>query len=321
MPSDFVATLKNTGPRAYDVMARADDGSYEVTRRGEIFRLDINERWDPSLPKLWQQYPIEEISLGGALGWMQADISFLGHLPPFTRLSLQPAGQIAWQILEDLAALEELRIITVPCRPVKDLDLCRLPKLRVVQLPWWPEFKSVMSHKTLQSLTLEDAKRLVEIDCRDLDALLELRLIRCRDCRTVSFSNKPSLVSFEVSVCPQFETVIPAAALNKLHYFYLHGPTRWDYRQIETFRQLRQLNLHELGELPTLKFLKALKNLEYVAFQIGTTISDGDLTWLDELPDLKVVAYDRSQQHYFPKRPQIWSDALKEKREASGWTF
>src|SRR3990172_2336911 len=152
--TSFIPEIRRTGPSASEDVEVGSDGAYRVTRRLGRYRLEVSDHWNPAFAALWQKYSITELSLNGPLGWRQSEIRFLCDLPNLQRLLLYPFSDFTWQTLNELPKLEELRIVQAPNRPEKAIDLSRLSALKTVDLPWWPEWSSVLSNESVQSLTI-----------------------------------------------------------------------------------------------------------------------------------------------------------------------
>jgi len=317
----FYPTIRNTGPKELEEIELAADESFRVTRRGALHKLEIAKGWRAELRRLWDRYPIEEVFLNGMFGWSDPDISFLRDLPNLKGLSLYPHSYFTWNTVEYLKALEELQMPVVPRRPEIVVDFSALQRLRRVRVHWWPEWSSLLTNGSVQSLAVQDSKKLRALECGAMTSLRELRLIRCDKCEILRLSASHKLLGLEVSLCPKFANVVPDSCLASLEYLWIHGPIAFDYLRVRNFSKLRQITLDNMGKLPSLRFLGELKNLDYLAFGLGTVVLDGDLTFLDHLPELKAASYDKSHKNYFPKRSSDWWEMLKSRRAGAGWTF
>jgi hypothetical protein len=75
---------------------------------------------------------------------------------------------------------------------------------------------------------------------------------------------------------------------------------------VRSLAALEVLRLEDDGELESLEVLGSLKNLQAVSLVGSTTVKDGDLSALESLPRLSMLAF-APRRHYTHKLLKKWS--------------
>ncbi len=253
--------------------------------------------WSPEITKFLVRNGTRALYLNKGRGWdgNGGDYSFLAELTHLTLVSMliPPADD-----LSPVAKVTSLERLSIDCVTRCPIDFLALPSLKQVSLAWWRGAASILDHRGVESLSLYGAK---PDDWRRLRPSAQIRKLSLRhgNVSDLEFlSGWPDLVQLELRPARALRRVGALASLPRLRWLTLDEAHHIeDLESLAACNALRALSLNDLGRIPTLSFLRQLKGLEVLGFWGSTWIDDGDLSFLEELPNLTRLGF-QNRRHY-----------------------
>jgi len=219
-------------------------------------------------------------------------LSIAGDTPEFGNLlacrslkilSITDCGLRDLTPLAGLADLQELEISEAPLESLEGIaGLKSLRRLVLLQLPL-ERLDSVKKLRGLDEVVLGFLRRL-----RNIGVLIEL----------------PALKTLVITSCTKVSDVEKLGEVTTLESLELDGIKLPSATFLAGLTQLRLLKLINAGKIPSLAFLQNLRALEVFMPALNTTIEDGDMSILLELPALRQVLYTE-RRHYKPRDHEI----------------
>lgn len=272
-------------------------------------RVQVFTAVDSSLIRKIQKLDVAELDICEPYISANTDLRLLSDLPRLRALSVHSAEPVDWRSLQSLTDLVGLSLRTHNLTP-QEIDFTRFPKLERCKLNLHSEWTSILRVKSLRHLMIRETPNLQELVLKELPSLTECFITECRRFKSLAIENAPRFISLGVSGCPSFKTLVPAVLLNRLRYLSLGGKVQFEYRDIARCLELKKLWLNGIGKIPTLMFLRMCAELEELQFLFSTNVLDGDLTFLIELPKLKMAR--------FVERPHYHSKGLAKRFQPGG---
>jgi hypothetical protein len=262
-------------------------------------RAVLTSDWDAETERSLLKQPIAELELNSGKGWQGRSLEFLSNFPEL--LALRIVGRTAENI-EPIHGLHNLRLLRVLAYGKDEIRFHEFPHLVDCGLQWRPKAMSIFDASGLKVLFVSGfngtdtvqfgrLKRLESLSIlgatissvKGLAPLLELRSLRLGDLRKLlslsGIENFVHLEKLEINTCRKIRTVDEISSLVKL----------------------REIYLDNMGDIQSLKPLARLSQLRRITFVESTTIVDGDLSPLVELPRLELVSF-QNRRHYSHRR-------------------
>ncbi|NNF80959.1 MAG: hypothetical protein HKN05_23295, partial [Rhizobiales bacterium] len=228
----------------------------------------------------------------------------LAHVEALTvPLKEKKSGPVPIEALENLQ-----RLSSTLNAPSEAVDLTCLPRLRSCALTWNTGMRSVFDCAALERLYLTGLK------APDADALSALRSLKSLQLAHTSMTSlapiagTSTLERLDLKVARQLESIEAVAGLPKLLCLYIAEAHK--ITSLEPVRHLKNLEaliLVDCGEIDSLAPLADLIALKAVCFSgAKTTIKDGDLSPLTQLPNLGMLMFG-ARRHYSHKLTKKWS--------------
>ena len=242
--------------------------------------------------------------LNAARGWRCEDYGFLRELPALELLSIAAAPLKATPPIAEIAGLRSLHLDRALPQPV---DLASLPALRSCALTWSAAAASLFDCRDLERLSLAGLKTKRFDRLSRLGALKALRLRGSNIGALEDLSGLRRLMHLELKVCRSLTGLEGVEALAGLRSLTLNeGHKVHDLGPLAALESLEVLNLTDCGELDSLAPLAGLRDLKAVALAgEKTTLRDGDLSPLLQLPKLSMVMFG-TRRHYSHKIVKPW---------------
>ncbi|WP_410592730.1 hypothetical protein [Amycolatopsis sp. lyj-23] len=249
--------------------------------------------WAPELGERFAAEGCTGLLVGSPGGPVVPDLGFVRDLPGLTRVRLL-RGVADCSAVADVPGLEELTLASNYRGP---LALAGLTRLRVLGMPFLPAVADLAGLGELRELTVWDWPK-TEPSLEVLGDKPSLEFLRLELKRTTALT----LAGF---AAPRLRTlwlydgrVTFAGAFPELEVVRLHSAKVASLDFVRTLPRLRELFLENAGEVESLAPLRGHRRLRTVAFGGRTTVRDGDLGPLRELPVVENVSFERGAPHY-----------------------
>ena len=270
-------------------------------RKGLIVKGD----WDVSIEAFIHENNIKALYLNSAKGWTGSDYSFLGRLNAIEELNIISSLGGELNAIEGMESLEEL---SVAMDTNSRIEFKRLSRLRKCFLDWWRNAETIFEHDKLEDLHLYGANLPSFDPIRKMQGLRFLNLSKANINNIEPITTTlPCLHRLELVDCKKISSFSSLALLAELRWLRIEGVR--DLGPIDFVSPLGKLEVLQLcgvGEIPTLQPLEHLLELRAFAFPDNTTIADGDLTVLTQLPGLSMLMF-APKRHYSHKLMRPWS--------------
>lgn len=252
------------------------------------------------------------------------DLYALSELPRLRELSLREgASQVDFAQLRqleilsisgdtpefgNLAECRSLRLLRITDCALRDLTpfsgLSHLQEFAISEAPL-KSLEGIAGLKSLKRIVLQQLPLEQLDDLRHLHQLEEVVLVLLRRVKSIGvLTELPALRRLDVYSCGKVSDVEKLGALTKLESLELNGIKLQSGDFLAGLTQLRSLKLMSAGKIPSLEFLRDMRALEIFMPADSTTIEDGDMSILLELPALRQVLYTE-RRHYKPRDDEI----------------
>ncbi len=264
--------------------------------------LVLTAPWSDSFKSIIDKENISVLRLSESAGWKDDDISFINGLTDLRGIEIY-----SWRVkdISPLRYLNNLEFLGLQCEFTKAPDFSTFNKLKICQLLWRPKAKTIFSCKNLSLLNIVNYP---SEDLKDIKEMSRLTRLQLSSKKLVSLSGIESLSSlsildlFEcskleslsgVDMCQQLE-VVEIESCKKVHDVALLGE----------LKNLKDVSLTDCGKLQSLTPLAKCQLLESIMFVGNTSVEDGELTALLDIPTLKKMRF-ADKRHYSHKREQV----------------
>lgn len=265
--------------------------------------------WRERFAEVLRSHNLTGLVLNRTLGFRDHDLGFLKKLGFIERLRLASFDDI-----EEVHALTNLRFLEVIASEKCAIDLVAFSNLESLVLDHMPKMRNLSSCTKLSYLFLIYYR---QETLERLNTLANLRELRIGNCPAVSLQGIQSLLELRILQLHRFrklEFLNAISSLSRLEHLELCGCR--NVRSIDmlaALTQTRYLEISDVGEIPSLTPLRSMQELETVLFDGTTSVKDGDLSPLLELPKLNRIFF-RNRKWYTHTLAQI--EAAIESRSA-----
>jgi len=225
-----------------------------------------------------------------------ADLSFLAHFPDLRYLEIVDQKRFDTRHLEGLSNLRGLRLET----PGSGIDFSCFPELEVFVGDWHPDNSKVHGCRELRQLRVWQFKP-KSLDLGDIANTTRLEWLELTQTGILSLAGLETLKDlryFEVAYAPKLES-LDALASDRMGIRELRfekAKKIASYEPLAALRWLRRLKLSSCASMPNLKWTSGMDQLDFFSF-VETTVEDGDLSLLLQLPKLRYVG-TTNKKHY-----------------------
>lgn len=265
--------------------------------------LMVAGTWHPDLTRfVHANRDITALYCNESRGW-SGDFAFLRDTPHIEELYLLAARSKG---LEAVGTLTRLRRLSLDTHTSSRIEFSRLGNLRRAYLKWTPHFADIL---TLPNLTDLSIQSLSADQFSLISQARALRVLRLNTCRTKSIAALTSLnvEELELAYFQDLQDFSPVGHIKPLKRLWISQAPhlrRLDF--LSHLDHLEVLSLDGCRSISSLAPLRNLKTLKAVAFTgRRTTILDGDLSPLTELPLLAMVAF-APRRHYTHRAIRPW---------------
>jgi Leucine-rich repeat (LRR) protein len=280
-------------------MESVDHDRFEI-RNGEI--IVAKGRPDAKLVRRIARAERPQLVVNSALGFEGEDLDFLQEVGPHL-VSLEVSGSFSSDVgIENCVNLEELNLNT-DCR--RKIDWKALPALRHLFV-YSERMNSTFG--ALGHLLSAHVYGAGDAEIRSFAELHSLQKLTLSSCKASSLPEELAgdrLTALAVRRAPRldnFSTISRFVNLESLTIVQCSRLAEIDF--VASLGRLRSLNISENGKIRSLQPMVSCKDLETLYFYGSTTVEDGDLSVLDQLPHL-TRAHFQPRRHYKNTPPQF----------------
>ena len=241
---------------------------------------------------------VSELYLNYALGWDAKTTEFVSSLSHLKALHLLAPDLADVRALEEL---RELRSLRLEVSPAARLHLGAFPQLEEFSGFWSNVEATLWLARSLERLRLIGFPSAVPSGFGKLPRLRAVALYSAGVEQLGDISALENLGSLSLAHCRRLRKLDAIDALQRLTELSLED-CKAAVGSLEALRPLRQLQtliLHDCGTIESLGPLEDLRELRTVRFTGSTSIADGDLSVLRELPKLRNLGF-KQRKHYSP---------------------
>jgi hypothetical protein len=261
--------LNIRGKLTEEHVSQFEKGTYSGLILNEVHGFDV-----PSLSLLGKFSNLESLEV--VFGRDQ-DLSFVENLKTLKRLSIGPLNAAT-------------------------LDFTKLPLLEQVFCHWHDGIKSVLRCKSLKVIGLVNYPGANFLEFQDLARVTHLRLLSPGIVDFPGIEAMSRLEHLWIQRAQRLRHLDGIEYLNHLRILSLESCMKVEnIEPLATMDQLEMLDLDSCGNLPSIRPIKNLHRLDSIWLIERTNIVDGDISYLDELPNL-IKVYFPNRKHYNRKR-------------------
>ena len=259
-------------------------------------RMVMHTAWSNEALVAAKENQIKELELNHAKGWRRTELLFLRDLED--RLRSFSILDFNIDDISPVNCLSQLRVLRINTYCNTRIDFNLFPHLRYCYLEWRAKASSVFEHAGIEKLFINKYPK------RDFDAFsamsglreLSLTSSKLETCAGIEYLAKLSFLG--IYFARKLRTIDGIQNLKMLTKLEINNcPSLHDISLVGELLKLEHLALCTNQKIDTIKSLRNLKNLETFLFYESTNIEDGDLSPLEELPNLKTVAF-QERSHY-----------------------
>lgn len=240
-----------------------------------------------------------------AWGWKSDGCVFLREVPWLRGLELISGTIEDLSPVADLVGLERLNLSCHSRRPV---DFSGLQRLQSCSMNWFPGGETVFRCKGLESLYLDGAKEAQLAGINELRSLKRLTIANSDLRSLAAIDGLFQLEKLELLNCRKLTQIDELDRFERLKWLVIGGSkVIQDFAPVAGIAGLEILSLSDCGKIRTLAFSRSLKKLRAFAFAgSSTTVEDGDLSPLEDLPQLAMLMFG-PRKHYSHRLVKTWS--------------
>lgn len=264
--------------------------------------LVLTAPWSDSFKSIIDKGNISVLRLSQSAGWNGNDISFINYLPSLSGVEIYSWGVKDITPLESISNLEYLGL---QCEFTKAPDFSKLKKLKVLKLFWRPKAKTIFS---CDELNLLNVVNYPSENLKELNRMSLLRRLQLTSRKIKSLSGIEDLSSLSIldlADCPKLKNLSGIDKCQQIEIVEIENCKRvYDIAILSELKNLKEIVLTDCGTVKSLRPLAHSQSLESITFIGDTTIEDGDLTSLLDIPTLKNMWF-ANKRHYTHTREQV----------------
>ncbi|MFQ2469214.1 leucine-rich repeat domain-containing protein [Aeromonas caviae] len=264
--------------------------------------LVLTAPWSDSFKSIIDKENISVLRLSQSAGWNGNDISFINYLPSLSGVEIYSWGVKDITPLESISNLEYLGL---QCEFTNAPDFSKLKKLKVLKLFWRPKAKTIFS---CDELNLLNVVNYPSENLKELNRMSLLRRLQLTSRKIKSLSGIEDLSSLSIldlADCPKLEDLSGIDKCQQIEIVEIENCKRvYDIAILSELKNLKEIVLTDCGTVKSLRPLAHSQSLESIIFIGDTTIEDGELTSLLDIPTLKKMWFS-NKRHYSHTREQV----------------
>lgn len=269
--------------------------------------LEISGAWDDRMLGYLKKQEPRGLSLSAYNGFSCESFKFLSELGFLEHLTIPLHGNAGEHI--PLEILTELKSLSSTLDPLPaPIDFAKLTKLRSCSVRWHKNASSLADCTNLERLRLSSLKRDAVPLLENLTRLRHLGLSHSGIDFLGPLSKMEKMEFLELEVVRQLQSLEGIEAFPNLKCLYLNEAHKvHDLTPVSGLKNLEALIIVDCGEIDSLAPLAETQRLKAVSFAGSkTTIKDGDLSPLTQLPNLSMLMFG-ARRHYSHKLVKTWN--------------
>ena len=258
--------------------------------------------WREESAEILRHSGCKVLRLSSSAGFSASNLSFLPALDFLTGLEIY-----SWDIsdISPIFELPRLQLLGLQCRFKSTADFSRLPELKVCKLFWRPKIVGLERCTNIEHLNIVSYGR---SDLTELSTLKYIRRLQLTSNVMVSVAGAETMQElrvFDVFRCPRLLDISALAKCVKLEVLDIQSCRRLARLPVGLCAtSLREMSLTDCGQIASLSPIESCTRLEKVGFTGDTTVADGDLDFMLQLPRLREVKF-ADRRHYSISREII----------------
>jgi hypothetical protein len=223
--------------------------------------------------------------------------------------------------IEDISpiyTLSNLETLTLQTDDNSAIDFKQFPNLKTVAFVWRPKSDSLFACTKLEMLRIRNYKAKTNdlLHFSNMIGLKSLTLVTSPIQSLAGIENLQNLEELSLNYLSKLNNIEHIKHLKNLVDLEFEScKAISSYEPISKLNQLKRLVFDKMGQIPSVEPFSALENLEWLGWYEKTTITDGDLSPLLNLPKLIKLAIPR-RKHYSHTDEEILK-AISEKNEVN----
>lgn len=273
--------------------------------RGPLEGVRLKGWWGPEIAAAMKERRIPALQANHAWGWKGDGCAFLREVPWLRGLELI-SGTI--EDLSPVAELVGLERLNLSCHSRRSVDFSGLQRLQSCSMNWLRGGESVFRCEGLESLYLDGVKEAQLAGISELTSLKKLTIANSNLSSLAALDGLFQLEKLELLNCRKLTQIDGLGRFECLKWLVIDGSKAiQDFAPVSAIADLEILNLSDCGKIRTLAFSRGLKKLRAFAFAgSSTTVEDGDLSPLEDLPELAMLMFG-PRKHYSHRLVKTWS--------------
>ena len=258
-------------------------------------QLLVDTEWTEDIQRLMVRENIADLVLKRTRVFQRQSLGFLEQVPWVQRFTLL---DLVIQDIDGVHALPELRYLHMSDYSRKPIRFSNFPKLVDCRMEFTNGRVSVSCCKKLEYLSLQHFSQRDLSRLTPLSLLSALRIVQgCLE-DISAIAAFPLLRELTLGLLRNIKDLTPLAELSGLEELDLEGCKNLGRLDaLANLKALRQLNIGNCGQLESLAPLLDCPNLTSVDFSGDTTILDGDISILQNIPNLDYASF-LGRRHY-----------------------
>ena len=275
---------------------------FVIERSDSMTMLIVTDWWTDGAAAAMASGEIDGIRLNYAWGFKEPDLTFLGDWP-LKRFEVLSRG------LRDLSPItrfsSSLESLKIESHPSSMVDLRTFQSLQMLSAGWAQVGRSIGHATQLEELFVLNYK---EPDLSALTSNASLKKVVCKHYPRMTSLNGieklPNLEHFAAFLAPLSDIDALRSIEGPLTELELKSSRLYDLDPISHCTGLEFLNVSECREIESLKPLSSLTNLTKLHAYGSTRVTDGDLTPLLNLTNLKRLKM-QNRRFYNPSVAEV----------------
>jgi Leucine-rich repeat (LRR) protein len=269
-----------------------------------IESLVVKGRWNDNIIDFMNKKNIKGLYLNCAKNFTCESFDFLLKIPELELLNIIYYPGSSLSSIEQLA---KLRSLSLSCHWEGKLNISGLKKLVRCYVSYSQGGETVFECTSLKYLYIDAFK------LRNFSSIGRLRKLEYLTIGNSSFNEPEALVVLNklrklvLLNCKKLDHLIGINELVNLEWLTIDGSTK--INRIDEISSLKKLNVLQLSDNKEIESLIPIKNimqLRALCFFGNTAIKDGDLSYLEEMPNLSLVGFTK-RRHYSHEPARSWS--------------
>ena len=264
----------------------------------------VQGEWSDDVENFVRKNKVYGLYLNTAKGWTGTEYDFLDRLDWLQLLDVLSGEKINLFPVSRLSNLRRLRIIS---GGGERINFAALNELKRCSLRWWRGARSVFDCGALESLAIDRLPAKESEGLARLQNLRDLTIYSQSITSLDSIAHLTKLEKLELNRFRNLESLDGIENLQSLRSLKINECNRLsDLAPLRALTNLEHLVVSDWGTIETLAPIVKLKKLRALSFSgARTTIADGDLSPLEELPQLSMLMFG-SRRHYSHKLIKHW---------------